>query len=104
MWAVRLLRAAAGAVDLDDEAARPSLGVGRTFAAKSTICDSVSLRNCVAWVSRGPAGPAAGLRTWLRQYAKNHPRRGFRPAYHTRAEGWSSVNRKKIQRLWRWSL
>ncbi len=31
------------------------------------------------------------------QYAKNHPRRGFRPAYHdARAEGWI-VNHKKIQ-------
>ena len=33
-------------------------------------------------------------------YAKDHPRRGFRPAYHdARAEGWI-VNHKKIQRLW----
>jgi putative transposase len=41
------------------------------------------------------------LRDWLRQYAKDHPRRGFRPAYHdARAEGWK-VNHKKIQWLWR---
>ena len=34
-------------------------------------------------------------------YAKDHPRRGFRPAYHdARAEGWA-VNHKKLQRLWR---
>ena len=34
-------------------------------------------------------------------YAKDHPRRGFRPAYHdARGEGWN-VNHKKIQRLWR---
>ena len=39
--------------------------------------------------------------TWLRQYAKDHPRRGFRPAYHdARGEGWN-VNHKKVQRLWR---
>jgi transposase-like protein len=45
--------------------------------------------------------PRCGLRAWLRQYAKEHPRRGFRPAYHdARAEGWT-VNHKKIQRLWR---
>jgi putative transposase len=38
---------------------------------------------------------------WVRQYAKDHPRRGFRPAYHdARGEGWN-VNHKKIQRLWR---
>jgi putative transposase len=41
------------------------------------------------------------MREWLRQYAKDHPRRGFPPAYHdARAEGWV-VNHKKIQRLWR---
>ena len=41
------------------------------------------------------------MRAWLRTYAKDHPRRGFRPAYHdARAEGWI-VNHKKIQRLWR---
>ena len=45
--------------------------------------------------------PDATLRLWLRQYAKDHPRRGFRPAYHdARAEG-CTVNHKKIQRLWR---
>ncbi len=48
-----------------------------------------------------PADPDAGLRAWLRAWAKDHPRRGFRPAYHdARAEGWN-VNHKKIQRLWR---
>jgi transposase InsO family protein len=41
------------------------------------------------------------LRAWLRTYPKDHPRRGFRPAYHdARAEGWI-VNHKKIHRLWR---
>ena len=41
------------------------------------------------------------MRAWLRTYAKDHPRRGLRPAYHdARAEGWI-VNHKKIQRLWR---
>jgi transposase InsO family protein len=48
-----------------------------------------------------PADPDAGLRAWLRDWARNHPRRGFRPAYHdARAEGWQ-VNHKKVQRLWR---
>jgi len=47
------------------------------------------------------ADPDAGLRTWLRQYAKDHPRWGFRRAYHdARADGWI-VNHKKLQRLWR---
>ena len=47
-----------------------------------------------------PADPAA-LRDWLQAWAKDHPRRGFRNAYHdARDEGWH-VNQKKIQRLWR---
>jgi transposase InsO family protein len=47
------------------------------------------------------ADPDAGLRALLRQYARAHPRRGFRAAYHdVRAEGWM-VNHKKVQRLWR---
>ncbi|MFJ3313717.1 IS3 family transposase [Micrococcus endophyticus] len=41
------------------------------------------------------------LRQWLRAWAKDHPRYGYRRAYHdARAEGWV-VNHKKIQRLWR---
>src|SRR5699024_850943 len=45
--------------------------------------------------------PDQPLRAWLCQYAKNHPRWGYRRAYHdARAEGWH-VNHKKIQCLWR---
>jgi transposase InsO family protein len=52
-------------------------------------------------VDQTPADPDAALREWLRQYAKAHPRWGFRRAYHdARGEGWS-VNHKKVQRLWR---
>jgi putative transposase len=52
-------------------------------------------------VSTTPEDPDAALRAWLRQYAKDHPRRGIRPAYHdARGDGWV-VNHKKIQRLWR---
>jgi len=47
------------------------------------------------------ADPDAGLRAWLRQWAKDHPRWGFRRAYHAaRADGWY-VNHKRLQRLWR---
>ncbi len=53
------------------------------------------------WVGTTPADPDTALRQWLRTWAKDHPRRGFRNAYHdARGEGWS-VNHKKIQRLWR---
>ncbi len=41
------------------------------------------------------------LRGWLRVWAKNHPRRGFRNACHdARGKGWH-VNHNKIRRLWR---
>lgn len=47
------------------------------------------------------ADPDQALRDWLRDFAKQHPRQGYRRAYHeARAEGWS-VNHKKVQRLWR---
>ncbi|MCT2181312.1 IS3 family transposase, partial [Kocuria sp. p3-SID1433] len=47
------------------------------------------------------ADPDRALREWLRDWAKDHPRYGYRRAYHdARAEGWV-VNHKKIQRLWR---
>ncbi|MCV7523545.1 IS3 family transposase, partial [Micrococcus luteus] len=45
--------------------------------------------------------PDRAFREWLRAWAKDHPRYGYRRAYHdARAEGWV-VNHKKIQRLWR---
>ncbi len=41
--------------------------------------------------------PDRALREWLRAWAKDHPRYGYRRAYHdARAEGWV-VNHKKIQ-------
>ena len=44
--------------------------------------------------------PDAALREWLRQWAKDHPRWGFRRACHcARGEGWT-VNHKRVQRLW----
>ena len=51
--------------------------------------------------SQTSADPDCALRAWLRQWAKDHPRWGFRRAYHAaRGEGWV-VNHKKVQRLWR---
>jgi putative transposase len=51
--------------------------------------------------SQTAADPDAALRAWLRQWARDHPRWGFRRAYHSdRAEGWI-VNHKRVQRLWR---
>jgi transposase InsO family protein len=75
------------------------LGVSERFACRVALQHRATQRHQPA--STTVADPDASLRVWLRQYAKDHPRRGFRPAYRdARAEGWH-VNHKKIQRLWR---
>jgi transposase InsO family protein len=52
-------------------------------------------------VARTAVDPDATLCAWLRAWAADHPRPGFRNAYHdARAEG-RALNHKKIQRLWR---
>lgn len=76
-----------------------AMGVSERFACRVTGQNRTTQRH--EPVSTTVADPDAGLRLWLRAYAKDHPRRGFRPAYHdARGEGWN-VNHKKIQRLWR---
>jgi putative transposase len=75
------------------------LGVSERFACRVTGQHRATQRHESA--SMTPEDPDAALRAWLRTYAEDHPRRGFRPAYHdARADGWV-VNHKKIQRLWR---
>lgn len=47
-----------------------------------------------------PDDPDKALRAWLRAYARDHARWGYRRAYvGARNDGWV-VNHKKIQRLW----
>ena len=75
------------------------LGVSERFACRVTGQHRATQRH--ESVSVTPDDPDAALRAWLRAYAKDHPRRGFRPAYHdARGQGWI-VNHSKIQRLWR---
>ena len=75
------------------------MGVSERFACRVTGQNRSTQRRPPAATTA--ADPDAALRTWLRGWAKNHPRRGFRNAYHdARGEGWA-VNHKKIQRLWR---
>jgi putative transposase len=75
------------------------LGVSERFACRVAGQHRTTQRH--EPTATTPQDPDAALRDWLRDYAKDHPRRGFRPAYHdARAEGWI-VNHKKIQRLWR---
>ncbi len=75
------------------------MGVSERFACRVTGQHRTTQRR--APTATTPADPDAGLRAWLRQWAKDHPRRGFRNAYHdARGQGWF-VNHKKVQRLWR---
>ena len=76
------------------------MGVSERFACRVTGQNRTTQRHQP--LGSSPADPDAALRTWLREYAKAHPRWGFRRAYHdARTEGWAGVNHKKIQRLWR---
>lgn len=47
------------------------------------------------------ADPDADLRAWLRSFATEHPRWGYRRAHAVLVREGHQVNRKKIQRLWR---
>jgi len=73
------------------------LGVSERFGCRVAGQQRATQRHEPA--SATPEDPDAALRAWLRACAKDHSRRGFRPAYHdARAEGWA-VNQKKVQRL-----
>ena len=75
------------------------MGVSERFACRVTGQHRTTQRHQAADAT--PGDPDAALRQWLRDYAKKHPRWGFRRAYHdARGEGWR-VNHKKVQRLWR---
>lgn len=75
------------------------LAVSERFACRVTG-QHRSTQRCPP-AAQTTADPDAALRDWLRSWARNHPRQGFRRAYHVaRGEGWW-VNHKKIQRLWR---
>jgi putative transposase len=75
------------------------MGVSERFACRVTGQHRTTQRHHPAATT--PDDPDAGLRQWLRDYAKAHPRWGHRRAYHdARGEGWQ-INHKKIQRLWR---
>jgi len=64
------------------------MGLSERFACRVTGRNRTTQRR--EPIGTTVADPDAGLRTWLRQYAKDHPRRGFRPADHdARGEGWT---------------
>ena len=78
------------------------MGVSERFACRVTGQHRTTRRHQPTAAKPADPDPDAALRRWLRDYATAHPRWGFRRAYHdARAEGWSGVNHKKIQRLWR---
>jgi hypothetical protein len=72
-------------------------GFEAVVVSQEPAADSATLAPSIAKFT----DPDVALRERLRRYAKNHPRRGFRPAYHdARAKGWI-VNHNEAQRLWR---
>ena len=76
-----------------------TMGVSQRFACRVTGQHRATQRREPAPTT--PADPDAALRAWLREWAADHPRRGFRNAYwDARADGWAA-NHKKVQRLWR---
>lgn len=75
------------------------MGVSERFACRVTGQNRTTQRHQPP--SLTPADPDAAMRTWLRDYAKAHPRWGFRRAHaDARKDGWV-INHKKLQRLWR---
>jgi len=75
------------------------MGVSERFACRVTGQNRGTQRRQAR--AESPADPDAGLRAWLRRYAKDHPRWGFRRDYHdVRGEG-CVVNHQKLQRIWR---
>lgn len=47
------------------------------------------------------ADPDRDVRAWLRRFAKRHPRWGYRRAHTVLVREGHTLNRKKVQRLWR---
>jgi hypothetical protein len=69
--------------------------VSERFACRVTGQHRATQRHRMRGQTR--TDPDAALRAWLRRWARDHPRWGFRRAYHSaRAEGWI-VNHKKVQ-------
>ena len=74
------------------------LGVSERFACRVTGQHRATQRHPP--VSTTPEDLDAALREWLRAWAKDHPRRGFRPAYHdARAEGWNVNHHRRHSAL-----
>ena len=48
-----------------------------------------------------PSDDEVELRRWLREFAKAHPRWGWKRAFHHRRREGHRVNKKRVQRLWR---
>ncbi|NQU36175.1 MAG: transposase, partial [Actinobacteria bacterium] len=74
-------------------------GLSERFAGKVVGQPRATQRKLPAAVTR--TDPDRELRRWLRTWAAQNARKGFRRAWaDLRAEG-TVVNRKKVQRLWR---
>ncbi len=61
------------------------------------------VRQCRSTQRHQPSAPDpdADVRAWLRAFAKDHPRWGYRRAHAVLVRDGHQLNRKKVQRLWR---
>lgn len=76
------------------------MGMSQRFACKVVGLQRSTYRRLPA--AQTPADPDAGLRAWLRSYARTHPCHGFRRAWAAlRFDEGSVVNKKRVHRLWR---
>src|SRR5215207_9746808 len=75
-----------------------AMNVSERFACRVTGQHRTTQRHQPA--ASTPADPDAGLRSWLRDYAKTHPRWGHRRAYHdARGEGLRVPQRRRRKRV-----
>ena len=73
----------------------------RLGVSQRRACEIVGQHRSTLRYAPADPDPDRDLRAELREFAKNHPRWGYRRAHAVlRREGWG-VNRKKVQRLWR---
>ena len=78
------------------ELVQEQLGVSQRRA-----CQVVGQHRSTQRYEPAAADPDRALRAELREFAKNHPRWGYRRAHAVLQRRGQAVNRKKVQRIWR---
>jgi putative transposase len=73
----------------------------RLGLSQRRACQIVGQHRSVQRHAPAEPDPDRDVRAWLRQFARAHPRWGYRRAHTVLCREGHHVNRKKIQRLWR---